>query len=505
MKKLISVLITTALLLTMFSVTAYAYLDFEFADKGSIGDYEERPEFAYNDPKNGTNLTYEFDSDTGTLTLTHHPDIDLSGNMAPYDTSPFDSNKDIKHLIVNEGVTGFCKGAFRNCTELEDISLPSTMLEISEDAFLNCSSLKSVEFKGSLKTIGDFAFYDCPSLEKVTLNDGLETLGHNCFEDCTALREIIIPKSVTEIFSSAFSGSGLKSLTVKDSKCIIYPYAFNYCLSLTDVDLGAYAELRSNSFSCCQALKSVKIPGVNENVEKNTFYGCISLETLKICEGVTEIQDDAFNDCEAVRTVELPVSLKKIDAYTFRECESLTDVYYNGSKAQWDKIEIGAQNEKLTGAKLHFNSSAPTQSCGGNHKWNGGKVTKKATPTSTGVKTYTCTLCGEVKTETIAKCGKYANPIIVKGKTVTVKLKSLKKKTQTIAQKNAFKITKAQGKVTYTKSGGEKKITVSKSGKLTVKKGLKKGSYKVKVKVKAAGNKSYKPSSKTATVTIKIK
>ena len=505
MKKLISVLITTALLLTMFSVTAYAYLDFEFADKGSIGDYEERPEFAYNDPKNGTNLTYEFDSVTGTLTLTHHPDIDLSGKMAPYDTSPFDSNKDIKHLIVNEGVTGFCKGAFRNCTELEDVTLPGTMLDISASAFLNCSSLKEIKLKGSVKSIGDYAFYDCTSLEKVTLNDGLEALGHNCFENCASLAEITIPKSVTEIFSNAFTASGLKSLKLEDSACTVYPYSFNNCAKLESVDLGANAVLKSSSFSYCTALKSVAIPGATETVEDDTFYSCQALETLIICEGVTEIQEDAFNDCEAVRTVELPVSLKKIAAYTFRECESLTDVYYNGSKAQWDKIEIGAQNEKLTGAKLHFNSSAPTQSCGGNHKWNGGKVTKKATPTSTGVKTYTCTLCGEVKTETIAKCGKYANPITVKGKTVTVKLKSLKKKTQTIAQNKAFKITKAQGKVTYSKSGGDKKITVSKSGKLTVKKGLKKGSYKVKVKVKAAGNKSYKSSSKTATVTIKIK
>ncbi|MGM9599375.1 MAG: S-layer homology domain-containing protein, partial [Faecousia sp.] len=35
------------------------------------------------------------------------------------------------------------------------------------------------------------------------------------------------------------------------------------------------------------------------------------------------------------------------------------------------------------------------------HKWDEGKVTKEATCTATGVMTYTCTLCGETKTETI--------------------------------------------------------------------------------------------------------
>lgn len=37
------------------------------------------------------------------------------------------------------------------------------------------------------------------------------------------------------------------------------------------------------------------------------------------------------------------------------------------------------------------------------HKWDAGKVTKEATCKEAGVKTYTCTVCGETKTETIAK------------------------------------------------------------------------------------------------------
>ena len=132
-------------------------------------------------------------------------------------------------------------------------------------------------------------------------------------------------------------------------------------------------------------------------------------------------------------------------------------------------------------------------------------VTKKATPTATGVRTFTCTVCGATKTETIAKCAKYANPISAKGKTATVKLANLKKKNQTILQKNAFAISKAQGKVTFKKASGNKKITVVKSGKITVKKGLKKGTYKVKVKVTAAGNANYKALAKTVTVVIKVK
>ena len=139
------------------------------------------------------------------------------------------------------------------------------------------------------------------------------------------------------------------------------------------------------------------------------------------------------------------------------------------------------------------------------HKWDAGKVTKKATPTATGIKTYTCTVCGATKKETIPKCAKYANPMVVKTKTASLKYSNLKKKNLTVAKTSAFTITKAQGKVTFKKSSGNSKITISSAGKFTVKKGLKKGTYKVKVKVTAAGNASYKAVTKTVTVTIKVK
>ena len=106
---------------------------------------------------------------------------------------------------------------------------------------------------------------------------------------------------------------------------------------------------------------------------------------------------------------------------------------------------------------------------------------------------------------TVKKFVKKANPIFAKGKTKTVKYANVKKKNVTIARKDVISVSKAQGKVTYTKASGNKKITVSGAGKITVKKGLKKGTYKVKVKVKAAGNATYKAKTVTVTVTVKVK
>ena len=106
---------------------------------------------------------------------------------------------------------------------------------------------------------------------------------------------------------------------------------------------------------------------------------------------------------------------------------------------------------------------------------------------------------------TINKAG---NPLTVKGKTATVKYSAVKKKAQVLAVGKVITFTrKGQGKMTYSKASGNKKIVINKTtGKVTVKKGLKKGTYKVKVKVKAAGNANYKASAwKTVTFTIKIR
>ena len=59
--------------------------------------------------------------------------------------------------------------------------------------------------------------------------------------------------------------------------------------------------------------------------------------------------------------------------------------------------------------------------------------------------------------------------------------------------------------MTYKKVKGSRKITINaKTGKVTVRKGLKKGTYKVKVKVTAAGIK-YKAAPLTKAVTFKVK
>ena len=91
----------------------------------------------------------------------------------------------------------------------------------------------------------------------------------------------------------------------------------------------------------------------------------------------------------------------------------------------------------------------------------------------------------------------------ISGKKPKVSYTKLKKKNQTIKLKKAIKLKDTVGTKTFKKAKGSKFISVNKkSGKITVKKGAKKGKYAVRIKVTAAGNKNYKKESKTVKVTV---
>ena len=98
---------------------------------------------------------------------------------------------------------------------------------------------------------------------------------------------------------------------------------------------------------------------------------------------------------------------------------------------------------------------------------------------------------------------KSTNPMTVKVTNKTVKYKKAKKSAQKV---KPFKVSKAAGKVTYKKTGGSARLTFNKkTGAVTVKKGTKKGTYKITVKFTASGDDYYNSKTKTVTAKIRVK
>ena len=124
-----------------------------------------------------------------------------------------------------------------------------------------------------------------------------------------------------------------------------------------------------------------------------------------------------------------------------------------------------------------------------------GKVTGKGA----GVAIITVVNNGEKSSVKITVIKK-TNTVIASAKKLTVKHNTKK------VFKNAIKVKNPKGKISFKKTSGEGLIKLnSKTGTITVNKGLNKGSYKIKVKVSDKGSKTYGSASKTITIKITVK
>ena len=77
--------------------------------------------------------------------------------------------------------------------------------------------------------------------------------------------------------------------------------------------------------------------------------GAFSLPT-----GTTRIEAEAFAGCVGMKSVTIPGSVTSIGAGAFSGCGQLSDIYFDGTAAQWNGIGTESGNEALENALVHF-------------------------------------------------------------------------------------------------------------------------------------------------------
>ena len=73
---------------------------------------------------------------------------------------------------------------------------------------------------------------------------------------------------------------------------------------------------------------------------------------------VSIIESTAFSQSTGLKTLTLPDTITEIRGSCFNRCKKITDVYFNGTLAQWDRVAIESFNSPLIDATIHFTGSS---------------------------------------------------------------------------------------------------------------------------------------------------
>jgi len=322
----------------------------------------------------------------------------------------------LQSITIPDSVTTIGNYAFSGCTSLTSITIPDSVGTIDADAFDYCFGLKDVyitdpsdwckvDFGSSesnpmrYATAGHILDKDGNELSKIVLDSSVTKIPEHAFSNCTGLVGITIPDSVTTIGRGAFLGTGLTTVTIPDSVMTIDGLTFADCTSLTTVTIpDCIATIGSYAFAGCTGLTTVTIPASMTTIYPYAFSDCTGLTTVTMPGSVTSIDTYAFSGCTALTNISVPDSLTTVGDFAFFDCINLQDVYYSGTKEQWDKIEfVGNYNIYIERATLHCNWHI--------HSFTNYVSNNDATCTEDGTETAKCDRCEETDTRIVTALG----------------------------------------------------------------------------------------------------
>ena len=465
MKKVISLFLSVAMLLSIVSVVDFS----AFADvqTGSCGD----------------NVTYSLDTSTGVLTISG------TGEMTD---SPFRQNFNfniIKSVIIKNGVTSISDYAFADCSSLASVTIPNSVTNIGDGAFkwsgitnitipdsvtnigictfFFCKKLNFVSIPNSVTSIGSEAFYGT-SLTSIKIPDSVTSIGDSAFAGCENLKNIAIGSGVLSIGEKAFSGTGyyndksnwnngtlyisdclididndfnsIDDYTIKENTRVIADQAFFDCANLSSINVsnnnknyssndgvlfnksqtelitypadkadGKYIVPNSvmtidkYAFYGCRNLIGVTIPETLTSIDEFSFFNSASIESINIPNSVKNICQNSFNGCTSLKNVIIPNSITNISVGAFGNCQNVKNVYFTGTQEEWKKINIEIDNDSLEKANIYYGFVPCTEN---QHNYYGEwQIIEKPTCTKTGLKQRTCKLDGYLETVVISALG----------------------------------------------------------------------------------------------------
>ena len=377
MKKLKNVMLTTAVTLTLFSVSVYASEKDVFTDGGVVGQTEELPssELTENVFDDGTEVMFETPevlSESAVFTET-----ELSSDQFVYEGVIYrkDTGRDTC------GIVGYTEEVPENLTLKEYVSDGTKDLfvySIADKAFQNCTKLKKVTVESAFFEVGKNIFDGC---EGLTVECYRYTYLYNDLKDNEKINLIIRERPVNgkgedkvEIDGVRYSGNertwysaaGLRGdISIKSglygTPVTEFPWMYNEvervkfpdtireigdgyyetCMfaesNIREIIIPDHITMIYGEFiaSECKMLEYVHTGNGYRRIKTSEYSDCINLKKVDIGTSVEVINDGAFKNCYSLKELYIPSNVKEISATAFWGIEdSITIIGENGSYAE---------------------------------------------------------------------------------------------------------------------------------------------------------------------------
>ncbi len=236
-----------------------------------------------------------------------------------------------------------------------EYTIPDSVSEIGAYAFGYNASLESVKGTTNLKKLDDYAFYSCAALARTEGFDRVTDIGTAAFYQ-TAVSDLSVFTALENIgYRAFFNCSKITAVKGMNNLKTIGNEAFSSC-AVTDVELpDGFTTIGTNAFFG-DRLKKLRLPA--SLTDTGTVFRSVSLDTVELGEGTVVITKKAVN-C-SMSTIIIPASVTKIDENVFNYFKMPKNVFYQGTKEQWEAIEIGSGNDSLKNAQFYYEATPDT-------------------------------------------------------------------------------------------------------------------------------------------------
>ena len=261
----------------------------------------------------GDNLTWSFDKNTGTLTISG------TGGMADYSSDATNPapwavyGKEIINLVIENGVTGIGDYAFRDCAALYHATFPGSLTRIGEAAF--------PKFERELPD-GSTVVYGQPFWSEIdqtvrqwyTVQMEADNEGFPYWDTTTFRND-------APIVASGVFGQNMYWEMDQDGNARIFGTGDTYEFWAAGSSLGN------------QPVKSIVMEEGITGINLNAFEGVTTVESVTVASTVKTVETMAFADCQSLNTITFLGNAPTFGADCFRNVTATA--IYPADNATW--------------------------------------------------------------------------------------------------------------------------------------------------------------------------